>query len=66
MGRCGADITGGQPAGGGGTGLGRFLRGLSRAANAELVAMSCSAGQVGVAQFYLPAADEECAEVDDQ
>ena len=27
---------------------------------------SRSAGQVGVAQFYLPAADEECAEVDDQ
>ena len=27
---------------------------------------SCSAGEVGVAQFYLPAADEECAEVDDQ
>jgi 8-oxo-dGTP pyrophosphatase MutT (NUDIX family) len=36
------------------------------ARRAELAGMSWFAGQVGVAQFYLPAADEEGAEVDDQ
>lgn len=79
IGWCTADMTDEQPAADGGTGWAGFSepqqgreRGTvadgrcSAMVNAELADTSCSTGEVGVAQFYLPAADEECAEVDDQ